>query len=290
MPGTGFEAEANEDDEEPFVEIDCYKRYGRYDEVLGRGGMKTVYRAFDQEDGIEVAWNKVDLRRLDNSSVERLQSEVRLLKSLKHENIMMLYHVWLDMKASCVNFITEFCISGTLRQYRQKHRVSMKAVKNWGRQILEGLQYLHSHRPCIIHRDLNCSNIFVNGNTGTLKIGDLGSATTLGKEVAPLPVPVRPEVMAPELYDEHYNELVDIYSFGMCMLELVTREIPYSECSSVIDIQEKAKSGEKPLALQKVSDPEVKHFIEKCLIPAAQRPSAIELLMDPFFIGAHASH
>lgn len=48
-----------------------------------------------------------------------------------------------------------------------------------------------------------------------------------------------PEFMAPELYDEEYNELVDIYSFGMCILELVTCEYPYSECKNSAQIYKK---------------------------------------------------
>lgn len=51
-----------------------------------------------------------------------------------------------------------------------------------------------------------------------------------------------PEFMAPELYDEEYNELVDIYSFGMCMLELVTFEYPYSECRNSAQIYKKVSS------------------------------------------------
>ncbi len=47
------------------------------------------------------------------------------------------------------------------------------------------------------------------------------------------------EFMAPELFGENYNELVDIYSFGMCMLEMVTCECPYSECKGFIQIYKK---------------------------------------------------
>lgn len=57
--------------------------------------------------------------------------------------------------------------------------MDIKAVKNWSRQILRGLLYLHSHDPPIIHRDLKCDNIFVNGNQGEVKIGDLGLAAIL---------------------------------------------------------------------------------------------------------------
>ena len=45
-----------------------------------------------------------------------------------------------------------------------------------------------------------------------------------------------PEFMAPEIYEEDYNHKVDIYSFGMCLLELLTGEIPYSECTAIPQI------------------------------------------------------
>ena len=51
--------------------------------------------------------------------------------------------------------------------------------------------------------------------------------------------PGTPEFMAPELYEEEYTELVDVYSFGMCLLEMVTSEYPYSECSNAAQIYKK---------------------------------------------------
>ena len=69
---------------------------------------------------------------------------------------------------------------GAWFRYRQKHEeFDMKAIKGWARQILMGLNYLHSHNPPIVHRDLKCDNIFINGNQGEVKIGDLGLATFL---------------------------------------------------------------------------------------------------------------
>lgn len=46
-----------------------------------------------------------------------------------------------------------------------------------------------------------------------------------------------PEFMAPELYEEFYTEKVDIYAFGMCMLEMVTKERPYSECINAAQVR-----------------------------------------------------
>lgn len=52
--------------------------------------------------------------------------------------------------------------------------------------------------------------------------------------------------MAPEVYEEAYNELVDIYSFGMCVLEMVTFEYPYSECNHPVQIYKKVTSVRSP--------------------------------------------
>ncbi|XP_062074653.1 probable serine/threonine-protein kinase WNK10 [Humulus lupulus] len=266
------------------VEKDPTGRYLRYGEVLGRGAFKTVYKAFDEVDGVEVAWNQVSIEDLMQTpdQLERLYSEVHLLKSLKHENIMKFCYSWVDDTNKTINMITELFTSGSLRMYRKKHKnVDMKAIKNWARQILRGLHYLHSHNPCIIHRDLKCDNIFVNGNTGEVKIGDLGLAIVMQQPTARSVIGT-PEFMAPELYEEEYNELVDIYSFGLCMLEMVTCEYPYSECRNPAQIFKKVTNGIKPASLSKVNNPEVKQFIEKCLVPASMRLPAIELLKDPF--------
>ncbi|KAJ6737446.1 SERINE/THREONINE-PROTEIN KINASE WNK1 [Salix viminalis] len=267
-----------------FVEIDPSGRYGRYNEILGKGASKTVYRAFDEYEGIEVAWNQVKLYDFLQSSedLERLYCEIHLLKTLKHKNIMKFYTSWVDTANRNINFVTEMFTSGTLRQYRLKHkRVNIRAVKQWCRQILRGLLYLHSHDPPVIHRDLKCDNIFVNGNQGEVKIGDLGLAAILRKSHAAHCVGT-PEFMAPEVYEEAYNELVDIYSFGMCILEMVTFEYPYSECTHPAQIYKKVISGKKPDALYKVKDPEVRQFVEKCLATVSLRLSAKELLNDPF--------
>ncbi|CAL9063709.1 probable serine/threonine-protein kinase WNK11 [Musa acuminata AAA Group] len=277
-------------DAEPFEEIDPSGRYGRYGDLLGVGAVKRVYRGFDQEEGIEVAWNQVRLRSFsdDNQVLNRIFGEVRLLRALRHENIISLHDGWMDDDGggSTLNFATEFCNSGSLREYRKRHRhVSLKALKKWSRQILKGLHYLHSHEPCVIHRDLNCSNVFINGNVGQVKIGDFGLAALVGKNHAAHSVLGTPEFMAPEMYEEDYTELVDIYSFGMCVLEMVTLEIPYGECDNIARIYRKVTTGVRPAALSKVKDPEVQAFIERCLGKPRARPSASQLLTDPFFQG-----
>ncbi|GLT28075.1 hypothetical protein SLA2020_030310 [Shorea laevis] len=285
MPQDSSSEHDPDDSDAEIVEVDPTLRYSRYKEVLGRGAFKKVYRAFDELEGIEVAWNQVKASDLLRNSVdlERLYSEVHLLKTLKHKNIIKFYNSWVDAKHENINFITEIFTSGTLRQYRKKHKhVDLRALKKWSRQILEGLLYLHSHEPPVIHRDLKCDNIFINGNQGEVKIGDLGFAAILHKAHSAHSVIGTPEFMAPELYEEEYNKLVDIYAFGLCLLELVTFDYPYVECSNAAQIFKKVTSGIKPASLAKVTDAAVKAFIEKCIAPVSKRLSARELLSDPF--------
>ena len=55
--------------------------------------------------------------------------------------------------------------------------------------------------------------------------------------------------MAPEMYDEHYDEAVDVYAFGMCMLEMSTSEYPYAECMGPAQIYKKVTNGIPPQCL-----------------------------------------
>ena len=183
-----------------------------------------------------------------------------------------------------MNFITELFPSGTLRQYRKRHKhVDSEVLKRWAWQILCGLVYLHGHNPPIIHRDLKCDNIFINGSDGVVKIGDLGLATMLRSRTAPQSVLGTPEFMAPELYEEDYDDRVDVYSFGMALLELATLEYPYAECTNAAQIYRKVSLGVRPQGLQKITDRELAEFINTCIAPRPQRPRARQLLKHPYF-------
>lgn len=279
--------------ETAFVEMDPSERYGRFDEELGRGACKVVYKAFDTQEGREVAWNKVDLRNftgglgdggIDNEEHDRILAEIRVLRALKHKNIMSFYKWWYNEEKGQVNFISELFASGTLRRYRKRHRhLGDDVLKRWGWQILSGLVYLHGHNPPIVHRDLKCDNIFINGADGVVKIGDLGLATMLHGRTAPQSVLGTPEFMAPELYDEFYDDRVDVYAFGMVMLELATLEYPYSECSNAAQIYRKVSLGVRPAGLQKVACRELADFINTCIAPLEQRPRSRQLLKHPYF-------
>jgi WNK lysine deficient protein kinase len=98
-----------------------------------------VYMAFDEENGMDVAWNQVKVNGLPKHEKARLLSEVEILKELDHKNIIKLYHSWIVTETDeiSVNFITEACAQ-TLKKYaaKLKTNLDLRAVKSWSRQHL----------------------------------------------------------------------------------------------------------------------------------------------------------
>lgn len=263
-----------------------FYRFFKYDEEIGRGSFKTVYRGLDTQTGVAVAWCELQEKKLNKTERLRFREEAEMLKKLQHPNIVRFYNYWETTVAKRKNIVlvTELMLSGTLKTYlRRFKKINPKVLKSWCRQILKGLSFLHSRSPSIIHRDLKCDNIFITGTTGSVKIGDLGLATLKNRSFAKSVIGT-PEFMAPEMYEEHYDESVDVYAFGMCMLEMATSEYPYSECTGPAQIYKKVVSGVKPESFNKVENPEVRDIIEHCIrLNKDERPCVKELLNHEFF-------
>ncbi|XP_049330998.1 serine/threonine-protein kinase WNK1 isoform X6 [Astyanax mexicanus] len=260
-------------------------RFLKFDIEIGRGSFKTVYKGLDTETTVEVAWCELQDRKLSRSERQRFKEEAGMLKGLQHPNIVRFYDSWESPSKGrkCIVLVTELMTSGTLKTYLKRFKVmKIKVLRSWCRQILKGLHFLHTRTPPIIHRDLKCDNIFITGPTGSVKIGDLGLATLKRSSFAKSVIGT-PEFMAPEMYEEKYDESVDVYAFGMCMLEMATSEYPYSECQNPAQIYRRVTSGVKPGSFDKVAIPEVKEIIEGCIRQNKDERYAIKVLLNHAF-------
>ncbi|XP_052781477.1 uncharacterized protein LOC128218016 isoform X3 [Mya arenaria] len=288
-------AEKKNEAEEKAVAQSENGRFFKFDIEIGRGSFKTVYKGLDTDTGVAVAWcelqEKLEFssdKKWNKSERQRFREEAEMLKELQHPNIVRFYDSFEQLNArsrKVIILVTELMTSGTLKTYIKRFKkINMKVLKNWCRQILKGLQYLHTRTPPVIHRDLKCDNIFITGTTGSVKIGDLGLATLKNKSFAKSVIGT-PEFMAPEMYEEHYDESVDVYAFGMCMLEMATSEYPYKECTNAAQIYKKVTSGVLPEAFAKVENQDIKEIIEGCIRnKKGQRYSVRELLQNDFFL------
>ncbi|CAL1280789.1 unnamed protein product, partial [Larinioides sclopetarius] len=234
-----------------------------------------------------LSYKLLDKERLNKNERQRFREEAEMLKGLQNPNIVRFYDYWemdLPPKGKYLVLITELMTSGTLKTYLKRFKkINTKVIKSWCRQILKGLHFLHSRQPPIIHRDLKCDNIFITGTTGAVKIGDLGLATLKNRSFAKSVIGT-PEFMAPEMYEENYNESVDVYAFGMCILEMATSEYPYSECTGPAQIYKKVTNGILPQNFKKVEQPELREIISLCISSSKEdRPTVKDLLMHEFF-------
>ncbi len=284
------------------MEQDPAGRYYRYRESVGKGRFKQVFKAFDTQIGIDVAWSKIHANAVQQGaggqglSPDQLAAVVRDIQKglhLEHPNIIKCFKCWeSEGEGHCINLITELFTSGNLRQYRNLHKhLDLKAVKRMARQILKGLEYLHGMQPPVVHGDLRCDKIYVNGHSGEIKIGDLGLATLLPfRWEEPQELLAQQQQLeeggggggaascidepwggSPSSSTSHYDTASDVYAFGLCMLELLTlKQVDQQHCSDV------------HTTLAEVGDEECRAFVSRCLAPRPQRPSAEQLLELPF--------
>ncbi|XP_042633647.1 nuclear receptor-binding protein isoform X2 [Cyprinus carpio] len=281
-PATEDEEEESEDESEILEESPCGRWQKRREEVNQRNvpGIDNAYLAMDTEEGVEVVWNEVMFSERKNFKLqeEKVKAVFDNLIQLEHLNIVKFHKYWADVKENRarVIFITEYMSSGSLKQFLKKTKknhktMNEKAWKRWCTQILSALSYLHSCEPAIIHGNLTCDTIFIQHN-GLIKIGS----------VAPDPInnhvkTYREEQKSLHFFAPEYGAVVsvttavDIYSFGMCALEMAVLEIQSNGESSYVS-QEAINS-----AIQSLEDPLQREFIQKCLeVDPSKRPTARE--------------
>ena len=252
------------------------------DDIIGKGGQKKVYKAYDTIKGVEAAWNEIDISTIDPKTVEIIYQEIEVLNKCANQciYIMKLYDSWIDKDHKKIVFITEIATSGSLRDFINKvKKVKLRIIKKWIKQLLYGIKFLHNNN--IIHRDIKCDNIFINGTTGNILIGDFGLAKKMEDSITTT-ILGTPQFMAPEIYREKYDERIDIYSFGMTLIEIITQSTPYAECETIPQIWQKVLKGKKPDIIKKIKHKQLKYIIEKCISKSSTRITIEELINNEF--------
>jgi WNK lysine deficient protein kinase len=212
------------DEDDGVVQRDDEERFIRYREQIGSGRFKVVYKGFDERNGLDVAWVIIsgDQLGLDLPTLLQLLTETQRNTKLKHKHIIRCFKCW--KSDNQINLVTELFTSGNLREFIQEHnQLGPDALRKFSKQILEGIDYLHSQDPPVVHGDLRCDKIYVNGNEGTVKIGDLGLVALLTRRYLHSPPGSNDAALASLVDGVKLSPEYDILSFGMCMLEMYTQ-------------------------------------------------------------------
>eukprot|EP00013_Stygamoeba_regulata_P029656 CAMPEP_0177649362 /NCGR_PEP_ID=MMETSP0447-20121125/11343_1 /TAXON_ID=0 /ORGANISM="Stygamoeba regulata, Strain BSH-02190019" /LENGTH=642 /DNA_ID=CAMNT_0019152109 /DNA_START=133 /DNA_END=2061 /DNA_ORIENTATION=- len=185
--------------------------------------------------------------------------------------------------------ISNYHMAGSLLRFVRRARgLDISVIQRYSRTILEALCQLHEREPAITHHAVRASNVFVNGATGTCALGKIGFCCVLWSSPTIFSLTGHPEWMAPDYYTmEEVSTQVDIWAFGLCLLEMITGTIPYEECErDVVQVFEKIKTNTLPASLSKVAEeePSCAEVIQLCLaFDPAERPTARQLMEHPFF-------
>lgn len=217
-------------------------------ELLGRGGMSTVYRA-ERTDGQfeQVVALKIMAAHLGGPQfLRRFETERQLMATLSHHNITRL----LDGGVSSTGdpyLITEYVEGQSLDHYSDQHQLDVDARLVLFLQVLEAVDY--AHRNLIVHRDLKPANILVN-TEGIVKLLDFGTASLIARPSDITLTRVRmltPRYASPEqLKGERLNITTDVYSLGVVLYELLCGGWPFGDPNSVLSELNRATGNVAP--------------------------------------------
>jgi mitogen-activated protein kinase kinase kinase len=291
----------SEDGEEEDMELNSFLAGNSFEgnnwmkgDLIGEGSFGSVYLALHAVTGELMAVKQVELPNVargtegdkkKNVMISALKQEIDLLQGLQHPHIVQ--YLGTSSDEDHLNIFLEYVpggsIAGMLKQY---NTFQEPLVRNFTRQILEGLCYLHARN--IIHRDIKGANILVD-NRGAVKISDFGVSKKTnfnGMNSAPgTRTSLQGSVfwMAPEVVRQSGQSLKsDIWSVGCLIVEMFTGSRPFPSMTTLQTLFAVGSNNEKP-DIPEVASKEAHEFLDKTFeIDHNKRPGADELLRERF--------
>lgn len=265
---------------------------------IGVGSFGQVHVGMNKQTGVLMAVKRF---RMEEAVMKDVRTEVELLRSVKHKNIVRYFGAQMDK--TYLHIFQEWVPGGSVSSLLSKFgSFSVEVIQSYLSQTLSGLLYLH--KVNIMHRDLKGSNILVN-DEGIVKLADFGASKKLAhlEDDLMMSLTVRgtPYFMAPEVFEEKYSAKADIWGIGCVAFQMATSRPPwkdqgFSNPISLFNHIKKQKGG-PPMqhpesdsfsARQQTAWILFEEMVRKCFDQdPTMRPSAFQLLNDPFFLTVH---
>eukprot|EP00299_Pterocystis_sp_00344_P014003 c6923_g1_i2.p1 GENE.c6923_g1_i2~~c6923_g1_i2.p1 ORF type:complete len:560 (+),score=111.15 c6923_g1_i2:30-1682(+) len=193
---------------------------------IGVGSFASVYEAQHRFTQQKVAIKVISKNRLNSKLQANLQSEVSLLKSFDHPNVVKLYDV--ENTENHLFLIMEHCAGGDLAEFLKVHgKCSEELARNIISQLAAGLSFMRSKN--VIHRDIKPQNLLLTDSPSpVVKIADFGFARIMKEGMMAVTMCGSPLYMAPEVMQyKSYDAKVDLWAVGAVLYELLTGSPPF---------------------------------------------------------------
>ncbi|XP_058490710.1 MAP/microtubule affinity-regulating kinase 4 isoform X1 [Solea solea] len=244
--------------------------------TIGKGNFAKVKLARHILTGIEVAIKIIDKTQLNPTSLQKLFREVRIMKTLKHPNIVRLFEVIETEKT--LYLIMEYASGGEVFDYLvARGRMKEKEARSKFRQIVSAVYYCHQRK--IVHRDLKAENLLLDADSN-IKIADFGFSNefTAGSKLDTFcgsPPYAAPELFQGKKYD---GPEVDIWSLGVILYTLVSGSLPF-DGQNLKELRERVLRGKYRVPFYMSTDCEgiIRRFL---VLNPAKRCSLEQIMKD----------
>ena len=206
---------------------------------LGEGGFGEVFLADDEG----IPDRQVAIKVLHSANEEDqsdLVHEMQQLSQINHPHVVSFYHHFIEEKR--LHLVMEFCAKGSLEdRLADDGTFSELEVFEWALQLCSALSFVH--RSGIVHHDIKPQNILFAAD-GTIKLGDFGVANRHAGTTPFLP----PEVLLRERVSRT-DPRIDIYAFGLTLLQMLTGRHPFIGVSTEEAIEIRIRHDFVPASL-----------------------------------------
>ena len=247
------------------------------DALIGSGAAGEVKKAFWRKTLVSVKFLKLGTENGDKL-IKPFIEEYNLLKQLRHPNILL--YLGGNITTSPYFLVTEYCENGNLFQFLHgKDAPDLEDFErlNLALEIAQGINYLHSFNPPILHRDLKSLNVLLDKNY-VAKIADFGLARLRDIHMTKLRGTF--QWMAPEvIINDTYTEKADVYSFGIILWEFWSKDPPYKGVKAKeVAIKVKNNKNYRPVIPDEVPQ-EIAELMKVCWDENPdKRPSFIDII------------